>query len=124
MPSRSPQAPEAEQERITSRPTSVKRGRLSFIVADRIGSWCPFPDELAQTSTGRGGEGPQDFRACERLCRPQLGFQISIEERYGDHRGYVDAVEKAAAELVREGFLLEEDAERFIRSAEASDVLR
>jgi hypothetical protein len=48
----------------------------------------------------------------------------SLEERYRDHHGYVAAVRKAAKELMSEGFLLEEDADRFIRSAEASSVLR
>jgi hypothetical protein len=48
----------------------------------------------------------------------------SLEERYKTHEGYVRAVEQAARRLVREGFLLEEDAQRFIDAAEASDVLR
>jgi hypothetical protein len=48
----------------------------------------------------------------------------SLEERYKDHQGYVNAVKKAAAELQAEGFLLEEDAQRFVRVAEASNVLR
>jgi len=48
----------------------------------------------------------------------------SLEERYKDHDGYVKAVEKGARALVRERLLLEEDAQRFIRNAEASDVLR
>src|SRR5207245_7637841 len=48
----------------------------------------------------------------------------SLEERYKDHDGYVKAVEKAANKLINEGFLLEEDAERFIQSAESSDVLK
>jgi Alpha/beta hydrolase domain len=48
----------------------------------------------------------------------------SLEERYRDHHGYVAAVRKATKELMSEGFLLEEDADRFIRSAEASSVLR
>lgn len=48
----------------------------------------------------------------------------SLEERYKDHQGYVNAVKKAAAELKAEGFLLEEDLQRFVRSAEASRVLR
>jgi hypothetical protein len=48
----------------------------------------------------------------------------SLEERYKDHDGFVKAVRKAAKKLVRERFLLEEDAETFIRAAEASDVLR
>ena len=48
----------------------------------------------------------------------------SLEERYKDHDGYVKAVGKAAKKLVHEGFLLEEDAEAYIRAAEASNVLR
>lgn len=48
----------------------------------------------------------------------------SLEERYKDHQGYVNAVKKAAAELQTEGFLIAEDVERFVRSAEASRVLR
>ena len=50
--------------------------------------------------------------------------RASLEARYRDHVGYVDAVKQATAELVRERFLLSEDAERFVRAAEASDVLR
>src|SRR5712691_872146 len=48
----------------------------------------------------------------------------SLEERYKDHAGFVKAVDKAAKELVKERFLLEEDAQTFIKAAEASDVLR
>lgn len=48
----------------------------------------------------------------------------SLQERYRDHAGYVRAVRKAAADLVRERFLLHEDAERYIREAESSAVLR
>lgn len=48
----------------------------------------------------------------------------SLEERYGDHAGYVAAVRRATADLVRERFLLAEDAERYVREAAASDVLR
>ncbi len=50
--------------------------------------------------------------------------RLSLEERYTDHRGYVEAVRRATAELVRERFLLAEDAERFVREAETGDVLR
>lgn len=48
----------------------------------------------------------------------------SLEERYGTHEAYVSAVRAAAARLVAERFLLLDDAERLIREAEASDVLR
>jgi len=48
----------------------------------------------------------------------------SLEERYKDHDGYVRAVKKAARELVGERLLLEEDADRFIKAAEESNVLK
>jgi hypothetical protein len=48
----------------------------------------------------------------------------SLEERYRDHQGYVNAVKRAANKLVEERFLLLEDAKRFIDEAEASDVLK
>jgi hypothetical protein len=48
----------------------------------------------------------------------------SLEERYGDHAGYVAAVRAAANRLVKERFLLPEDAERLVQEAEASGILR
>jgi len=48
----------------------------------------------------------------------------SLEERYGTHAGYVARVKEAAERLVEQRFLLEDDAHRLIREAEASDVLR
>jgi len=50
--------------------------------------------------------------------------RLSLEERYRDHRGYVEAVRNASRELIRAGFLVDEDAERFLAEAEASGVLR
>ncbi|HSG63997.1 MAG TPA: alpha/beta hydrolase domain-containing protein, partial [Gammaproteobacteria bacterium] len=50
--------------------------------------------------------------------------RLSLEERYGTHEGYVDAVRQAAANAVEQGFLLPPDAEQLIRRAEASNVLR
>ncbi len=48
----------------------------------------------------------------------------SLEERYGDHAGYVAAVRKAAANAMAQGFLLQRDAEALIKAAEASKVLK
>jgi hypothetical protein len=48
----------------------------------------------------------------------------SLEERYGTHAGYVDAVRKAAARAMAAGFLLAEDAQSLIDAAEASMVLK
>ena len=50
--------------------------------------------------------------------------RLSLEERYQTHEGYVNAVKKAADELVGKGFLLPEDAANIITAAEKSDVLR
>jgi hypothetical protein len=48
----------------------------------------------------------------------------SLEERYRNHEGYVRAVRQATKKLIQEGFLLEEDANRFISAAEASNILK
>ena len=47
----------------------------------------------------------------------------SLEERYGTHDGYVEAVKTAAAKAVAEGFLLQDDADRLVKEAAASNVL-
>ena len=41
----------------------------------------------------------------------------SLEERYGSHAGFVRAVEEAARRLVTERFLLQEDADRYVKAA-------
>jgi len=48
----------------------------------------------------------------------------SLEERYGTHAAYVEAVKKAAARAVAERFLLPAGAARLAAEAAASDVLR
>ena len=49
--------------------------------------------------------------------------RMSLQERYGSHQGYVKAVAEQAKKLVGERFLLEEDATRVVKEAEASQVL-
>ena len=48
----------------------------------------------------------------------------SLEERYGSHNAFVDAVKAAAEKAVADRFLLRADADRLIEEASASDVLR
>ena len=48
----------------------------------------------------------------------------SLEARYGNHGGYVAAVQKAATRALAEGFLLPEDATALIQAADASKVLK
>ena len=47
----------------------------------------------------------------------------SVEERYGTLEGYVCTVKRAADKAVADRLLMREDAERFVREAEASNVL-
>ena len=50
--------------------------------------------------------------------------RLSLRERYSSHEKYVEAVKEAAAALVSEGFLLQEDAGAEIKKAENSNVLK
>jgi hypothetical protein len=50
--------------------------------------------------------------------------RLSLEERYGTHEKYVAQVKAAAARLVEQRFLLQDDADRMIDQAEKSSVLR
>jgi hypothetical protein len=49
--------------------------------------------------------------------------RLSLEERYKDHAGYVDAVKSAAGKAVAQGFLLQVDADRLVSQAASSNVL-
>jgi hypothetical protein len=49
--------------------------------------------------------------------------RLSLEERYTNHAGYVDAVKKAAARAVASAFLLQADADALVAQAAASNVL-
>jgi len=49
--------------------------------------------------------------------------RLSLEERYGTHEKYVAQVRAAAERLVRGRYLLQDDADRLIKQAEASKVL-
>ncbi|HEY2016879.1 MAG TPA: alpha/beta hydrolase domain-containing protein [Bryobacteraceae bacterium] len=49
--------------------------------------------------------------------------RLSLEERYGTHKAYVEAVKTAAEKAVAERFLLRADADRLVAEAAASDVL-
>jgi hypothetical protein len=50
--------------------------------------------------------------------------RLSLEERYKDHEGYVNAVAAAARRLEERRLLLPEDARRYVSDAQASPILR
>ena len=49
--------------------------------------------------------------------------RLSLEERYGTHRGYMCAVDKAAKELVAQRYLLQADADSLISQADSTPNL-
>jgi len=69
-----------------------------------------------------GGFIPFGITKAQRLATGDP--RLSLEERYHDHAGYVTAVKKAVERLLSQRFLLPEDAERLVRQAEESNVLR
>ncbi|MVM31336.1 hypothetical protein GO755_14930 [Spirosoma sp. HMF4905] len=50
--------------------------------------------------------------------------RLSLEERYQTHDGYVQAVTNSVNKLVQQRLLLPEDAQDYIKNAEASNVLK
>jgi Alpha/beta hydrolase domain len=69
-----------------------------------------------------GGMVPFAKTKAERLATGDP--RLSLEERYGNHAGYVAAVERAAANAVARGFLLQTDADALVAAADASQVLK
>ncbi|MBM3340818.1 MAG: hypothetical protein FJY56_01700 [Betaproteobacteria bacterium] len=69
-----------------------------------------------------GGMIPFARTRAERMANNDP--RLSLEERYGDHAGYVAAVKKAAAQALATGFLLAADADALIAAAEKSQVLK
>ena len=80
------------------------------------------PFHAGQICNYVGGMLPFARTAAERQARGDA--RLSLEERYGSHDGYVEAVRRAAARAVKEGFLLEADAAALISAAQASQVLK
>ncbi len=68
-----------------------------------------------------GGFIPFERTKAERLAKRDP--RLSLEERYGDHAGYVARVKKAVERRINAGWLLPEDGARLVAAAEASDVL-
>ncbi len=75
-----------------------------------------------QSCGNSGGFKPFAKTKAERLASGDS--RLSLEERYKDHETYVRLVTNAANELVRDGFLLQADAENMVRQAERSNVLK
>ena len=69
-----------------------------------------------------GGMIPFAITLAERLVTGDP--RLSLQERYGDHNGYVAAVTAAADNALAQGYLLAADHDALIAAAQASNVLR
>jgi hypothetical protein len=69
-----------------------------------------------------GGMIPFATTRAERMASGDP--RLSLEERYTNHEGYVEAVKKAAAKAVSQAFLLPADADALVAQAAASNVLK
>lgn len=103
-----------------------RAGRLSTTVLAPLGTYTGWnfardnwPDRQCSLS---GSFIPFARTRAERLAVGDP--RLSLEERYGNHRGYVTAVTLAAHRLVEQRLLLPEDADRAIDEARASEVLQ
>lgn len=63
------------------------------------------------------------FSATKSQRLAALDSRLSLEERYGTQRGYLCVVRNAAERLVRERYLLQEDADAILLQASSSNVL-
>lgn len=80
------------------------------------------PFHAGQICNYVGGMVPFARTAAER--RASGDPRLSLEERYGNHEGYVAAVRRATERARAAGFLLPEDAQVLIQAAERSAVLK
>jgi hypothetical protein len=124
-------------------PTVLRIHRVLVPQVDRIGNEVagirhPFVEAPVATLTGWNTRRPE-FTAGD-LC-DLTGMTVplkrtpterlaagdprpSLEELYGTHAGYVNAVRQAAENLLAEGLMLPEDVAQTVAEAEASDVLQ
>ncbi|HTG88773.1 MAG TPA: alpha/beta hydrolase domain-containing protein [Vicinamibacterales bacterium] len=84
--------------------SGVYKGQLC-IGGSPIGGFIPF----AKTKADRVASGDP---------------RLSLEERYIDHDGYVKAVKTASDQLVRDGYLLRDDAAAMVAQAQESTILK
>jgi hypothetical protein len=80
------------------------------------------PFHAGQICNYVGGMIPFARHARDRIANRDP--RPSLEERYGTHEGYVDAVRKAVARAQLAGFLLPQDGQNLIEQAQKSRVLK
>jgi len=113
---------DADGNEIGGVPVVLAQAPLGTYLGWNITAGGERPFHQGQICNYVGGMVPFARTRAERLANGDP--RLSLEERYGTHAGYVDAVKKAAERAVAAGFLLSGDAGRLIDAAEASQVLK
>ena len=86
--------------------------------------WALRREGFAENDGGESDGQHIPFAATKAEREASGDPRLSLEERYGDHEGYVRAVGKVARQLESDGFLLGADVQGYIDRARDSDVLR
>jgi hypothetical protein len=86
-------------------------------------SWNPVASGPLKGNEGNLAAGYIPFAMSKGARLASGDPRRSIEERYGSQEGYNCVVKRAAGQLVRRRFLLQDDANRLIAQAAASNVL-
>jgi hypothetical protein len=96
-------------------------------VAAPIGTTTGWALRRSDFAENEGCEGagqyiPFKSTRAERLATGDP--RLSVEERYKNHEGYVNAVAAAARQLEERRLLLPEDSQRYVSEAQASPILK
>ena len=92
-----------------------------------LGSYLGWNEQRTGVTAGQncgfsGGFIPFAATAAERIANGDP--RRSLQERYGSHAEYVNLVKSATGKLVKERFLLPEDAARLVTEADNGNVLK
>ncbi len=113
---------DADGNEVGGVPVVLRDAPLGTYLGWNITAGGERPFHQGQLCAYAGGMIPFATTKAERAANGDP--RLSLEERYGDHAGYVAAVRKAVAHAVTQGFLLPQDADALMAAAENSRVLR
>jgi len=113
---------DADGNEVGGVPVVLNEAPLGTYLGWNITAGGARPFHQGQICNYVGGMVPFAKTRAERLASGDP--RLSLEERYGNHAGYVEAVKRAAANAVARGFLLPADADALIAAADASEVLK
>jgi hypothetical protein len=113
---------DADGNEVGGIPTVLLEAPLGTYMGWNITADGAKPFHAGQLCFYAGGMVPFARTRAEREANNDV--RPSLEERYRDHAGFVEAVRKAVQKVHAAGFLREVDGAALVREAEASNVLR